>query len=113
MHSTDLFAVGLVEWQVKCANLKAQQSTSNFVDEIYDQMRQTLNDYEIFVRRWPEYAVVLENVSPTFWFLSWPVICPTDAVIHLCEWRQLLEVEIDIEMGHFFIILNLSKPCKP
>lgn len=47
---------------VKCPNFKAQQLTSHFVDEIYDQLRQTLNDYEMIVHRWPEYAVVLENV---------------------------------------------------
>ncbi|XP_021758885.1 uncharacterized protein LOC110723806 isoform X2 [Chenopodium quinoa] len=47
---------------VKCSDHKAQQLTCPSIDEIYDQLRQTLNEYEIIVRRWPEYAVVLESV---------------------------------------------------
>uniref|UniRef100_A0A7C9EE15 Uncharacterized protein n=1 Tax=Opuntia streptacantha TaxID=393608 RepID=A0A7C9EE15_OPUST len=46
----------------KYSDVRAQGLTSPFLDEIYDQLRQTLNDYEIIVRRWPEYAIALENV---------------------------------------------------
>lgn len=27
-----------------------------------DQLKAMLNEYEVIIRRWPEYAVVLENV---------------------------------------------------
>ncbi|XP_010681049.2 uncharacterized protein LOC104896062 isoform X1 [Beta vulgaris subsp. vulgaris] len=47
---------------VKASDSKAQQLTCSFIDEIYDQLGETLNEYEIIVRRWPEYAVVLESV---------------------------------------------------
>ncbi|KNA08755.1 hypothetical protein SOVF_159690 [Spinacia oleracea] len=47
---------------MKCSDHKAQQLTCPSIDEIYDQLRQTLNEYEIIVHRWPEYAAVLESV---------------------------------------------------
>ncbi|KAK9713111.1 hypothetical protein RND81_06G003500 [Saponaria officinalis] len=47
---------------VKGSTIKTQQLTSPLIDEIYDQLRQTLTDYEIIVHRWPQYAFVLENV---------------------------------------------------
>lgn len=47
---------------MKCSDYKAEQLTCPPIDEIYDQLRKTLNEYEIIVRRWPEYAVVLESV---------------------------------------------------
>ncbi|XP_074308502.1 uncharacterized protein LOC141643306 isoform X1 [Silene latifolia] len=47
---------------VKGSACKTEQLTNPFIDELYDQLRQTLNEYEVIVHRWPEYAVVLENV---------------------------------------------------
>ncbi|KAL9241380.1 hypothetical protein vseg_015499 [Gypsophila vaccaria] len=47
---------------VKGSTFKTEQLTSPLIDEIYDQLRQTLTDYEIIVHRWPQYAFVLENV---------------------------------------------------
>ncbi|KAL2907285.1 Ankyrin repeat domain-containing protein 50 [Bienertia sinuspersici] len=47
---------------VKSSDVKGQQLTCPSIDEINDQLMQTLNEYEIIVRRWPEYAVVLESV---------------------------------------------------
>lgn len=29
---------------------------------MYDRLKETLNDYEVIIRRWPEYTFVLENV---------------------------------------------------
>ncbi|KAF5749744.1 hypothetical protein HS088_TW03G00069 [Tripterygium wilfordii] len=45
-----------VKWPVT-----EQHSTTPFVDDMYDQLTETLNEYEIIICRWPEYAVVLEH----------------------------------------------------
>ncbi|OMO73001.1 hypothetical protein COLO4_27342 [Corchorus olitorius] len=39
-----------------------QQSTTPFIDDMYDQLMETLNEYEIIISRWPEYTIILENV---------------------------------------------------
>lgn len=39
--------------------------TSPFVDEMYHRLNGTLDEYEIIIRRWPEYAISLEKVSET------------------------------------------------
>ncbi|CAN8264255.1 unnamed protein product [Cochlearia groenlandica] len=36
--------------------------TSPFVDEMYQRLNGTLDEYDIIIRRWPEYAVSLEKV---------------------------------------------------
>ncbi|VVB18127.1 unnamed protein product [Arabis nemorensis] len=36
--------------------------TSPFVDEMYERLNGTLDEYDIIIRRWPEYAVSLEKV---------------------------------------------------
>ncbi|KAH9712773.1 hypothetical protein KPL71_020147 [Citrus sinensis] len=48
--------------KVKWAGVKTQNSTTPYVDEMDDQLKAMLNEYEVIIRRWPEYAVVLENV---------------------------------------------------
>lgn len=50
--------------QVKRSGLRTQHSTTPFVDDMYDQLRDTLNEYKIIINRWPEYTCVLENVRP-------------------------------------------------
>ncbi|XXG86523.1 hypothetical protein AAC387_Pa11g1398 [Persea americana] len=47
--------------KVKWSGVKTQHSTTPFVDDMYDRLRDTLNEYEIIVCRWPEYTFVLEN----------------------------------------------------
>ncbi|CAO2828235.1 unnamed protein product [Amaranthus hypochondriacus] len=47
---------------VKSSDIQASNLTCPSVDDVYDQLSQTLSEYEIIVRRWPEYAVVLESV---------------------------------------------------
>ena len=49
--------------QVKWSGVKTQQGTTPFVDEMYDRLRETLNEYEVIICRWPEYTFLLENVS--------------------------------------------------
>ncbi|CAD5335917.1 unnamed protein product [Arabidopsis thaliana] len=36
--------------------------TSPFVDEMYERLNGTLDEYDIIIRRWPEYAISLEKV---------------------------------------------------
>lgn len=49
-------------FQVKWAGVRTQNSTTPFIDDMYDQLQEMLNEYEIIIYHWPKYAVVLENV---------------------------------------------------
>ena len=40
-----------------------QGLTSPFVDDMYELLNVTLDEYNIIIRRWPEYGVSLEEVS--------------------------------------------------
>ncbi|XP_023524025.1 uncharacterized protein LOC111788085 isoform X1 [Cucurbita pepo subsp. pepo] len=47
--------------KVKWSGVRTQHSTTPFVDEMYDRLKETLSDFEIFICRWPEYTFVLEQ----------------------------------------------------
>ncbi|WCJ31964.1 hypothetical protein M5689_013412 [Euphorbia peplus] len=47
--------------KVKWSGVKTEHSTTPFVDEMYDQLKDTLDEYEVIVSRWPEYIIVLES----------------------------------------------------
>uniref|UniRef100_A0A5B6Z999 Pesticidal crystal cry8Ba protein n=1 Tax=Davidia involucrata TaxID=16924 RepID=A0A5B6Z999_DAVIN len=47
--------------KVKWSGIRTQHSTTPFVDDMYDQLKEMLNEYEVIIRRWPEYTFVLEN----------------------------------------------------
>lgn len=47
--------------KVKWSGVRTQHSTTPFVDEMYERLKETLNDYEVIICRWPEYTYVLEN----------------------------------------------------
>ncbi|KAJ9146509.1 hypothetical protein P3X46_028765 [Hevea brasiliensis] len=47
--------------KVKWSGVRTQHSTTPFVDEMYDRLRETLENYEVIICRWPEYIFVLEN----------------------------------------------------
>ncbi|KAG6699142.1 hypothetical protein I3842_08G055200 [Carya illinoinensis] len=47
--------------KVKWSGVRTQHSTTPFVDDMYDRLRETLSDYEIIICRWPEYVFGLEN----------------------------------------------------
>ncbi|KAG8642828.1 hypothetical protein MANES_12G127600v8 [Manihot esculenta] len=47
--------------KVKCSGVKTQHSTNPFVDEMYERLKDTLNEYEVIISRWPEYIVILEK----------------------------------------------------
>ncbi|KAH7860036.1 hypothetical protein Vadar_008426 [Vaccinium darrowii] len=46
--------------KVKSSN-QTQHSTSPFVDDMYDRLKETLNEYEVITCRWPEYTFILEK----------------------------------------------------
>ncbi|KAK3017683.1 hypothetical protein RJ639_004050 [Escallonia herrerae] len=47
--------------KVKWSGVKTQHSTNPFLDDMYDRLKETLGEFEIVIRRWPEYTSVLEN----------------------------------------------------
>lgn len=47
--------------KVRWSGVRTQHSTTPFVDEMYDRFKETLNDYEVIISRWPEYTFALEN----------------------------------------------------
>ncbi|KAK4359130.1 hypothetical protein RND71_021359 [Anisodus tanguticus] len=47
--------------KVKWSGVKTQHSTTPFVDEMYERLKETLNDYLIIICCWPEYTFALEN----------------------------------------------------
>ncbi|CAN0873389.1 hypothetical protein LINGRAHAP2_LOCUS10360 [Linum grandiflorum] len=47
--------------KVKWSGVRTQHSTTPFIDEMYERLKETLDDYEIIICRWPEYIFVLEN----------------------------------------------------
>ncbi|KAF7817018.1 plant/MNA5-17 protein [Senna tora] len=47
--------------KVKWSGVRTRHSTTPFVDEMYERLKETLTDYEVIVCRWPDYTLVLEN----------------------------------------------------
>uniref|UniRef100_A0A7N0UPJ1 Pesticidal crystal cry8Ba protein n=1 Tax=Kalanchoe fedtschenkoi TaxID=63787 RepID=A0A7N0UPJ1_KALFE len=47
--------------KIKWAGVRTKHSTTPFVDEMYDRLKETLNEYDIIICRWPEYIFTLEN----------------------------------------------------
>lgn len=60
--------------QERCTWVTTQHSTSPSVEEVYDRIKETLNEYEVIISRWPEYTVALESVSASAHFVV-RVIC--------------------------------------
>ena len=54
--------------QVPWSGVMTNHSTSPFAEEMYDKIRDSLNQYEVVINRWPQYSLILENVS--YYFLS-------------------------------------------
>ncbi|KAK4801554.1 hypothetical protein SAY86_022041 [Trapa natans] len=47
--------------KIKWSGVRTQHSTTPFVDQMYNRLREMLTDYEVIICRWPEYIFVLEN----------------------------------------------------
>lgn len=46
-----------------CSDVSPSFSTSTFVEHMYEQIAQSINEYEVVISRWPQYLLALENVS--------------------------------------------------
>ncbi|KAK9156471.1 hypothetical protein Sjap_003951 [Stephania japonica] len=53
----DLCKAEKVPW----SGLTTNHSTSPFADDMYEKIKDTLNEYEVVINRWPQYSLVLEN----------------------------------------------------
>ncbi|KAG0501977.1 hypothetical protein HPP92_002049 [Vanilla planifolia] len=47
--------------KVKWSGVRTRHLTTPFIEEVYDRLKETLNEYEVIMCRWPEYIFVLEN----------------------------------------------------
>ncbi|KAG8373426.1 hypothetical protein BUALT_Bualt11G0023000 [Buddleja alternifolia] len=47
--------------KVKPSSFPTQLSTTSFIDDIYDRLKETLVEYDVIISRWPEYTFTLEN----------------------------------------------------
>ncbi|OVA01803.1 hypothetical protein BVC80_9075g46 [Macleaya cordata] len=47
--------------KIKWSGVRTQHSTTPFVDDMYERLKETLSEYETIICRWPEYTFVLEN----------------------------------------------------
>ncbi|XP_024364609.1 uncharacterized protein [Physcomitrium patens] len=45
----------------RCTLVTTQHNTSAFVEEAYERIKETLNEYEVIIHRWPEYTIPLEH----------------------------------------------------
>ncbi|XP_028098163.1 uncharacterized protein LOC114297880 isoform X2 [Camellia sinensis] len=57
--------------KVKWSTVRTQHSTTPFVDDMYDRLKETLNEYEVIICRWPEYTLILENLGILLNSLKW------------------------------------------
>lgn len=90
-------AVILNYLQVKWSGVRTQHSTTPFVDDMYDRLKETLSDYEIIICRWPEYTFVLENV------------CQFGFILILCFFLVFVVILGIIAVFLCFSLLVLSK----
>ncbi|KAI5054834.1 hypothetical protein GOP47_0029979 [Adiantum capillus-veneris] len=76
VDAKDLFHLYIVLWiqdkrlsllefckldKVRWTGTTTQHGTSPFVEDMYERIRDTLNEYDILLNRWPEYTVALES----------------------------------------------------
>ncbi|GAB2244728.1 hypothetical protein Droror1_Dr00000221 [Drosera rotundifolia] len=47
--------------KVKWSGVCTPHATTPFLDDMYGRLKETLNEYEVIICRWPEYSFVLEN----------------------------------------------------
>jgi hypothetical protein len=61
----------LIIFQVNWSGIRNQHSTNAFVEDMYDRLKEMMDEYEVIIFRWPEYIHHLEKVCPTRVFISW------------------------------------------
>lgn len=72
-----LFLQCILYWlnslQIKWSGMDARLSTTPFIDEIYDLLKETLSEYDVVISRWPEYIFPLESVCTANNFISFSI----------------------------------------
>ncbi|KAJ0988181.1 hypothetical protein J5N97_006537 [Dioscorea zingiberensis] len=64
IQDTQLGLMNLCKMEkIPCSGIVTNYSTSPFVETMYDQIRDDLNEYEVVINRWPQYLLSLENVA--------------------------------------------------
>lgn len=53
----------IFDLQVRWTGVTTSNGTSPFVEEMYDRIKDTLNEYDMLLNHWPEYTLTLETVS--------------------------------------------------
>lgn len=71
-------------FQVLWSGVITNYSTSPFAEEMFEKTKQMLTEYEVVINRWPQYTVILENVSSIFVFME-TYRQMLDAVSWLCK----------------------------
>lgn len=49
--------------QVPTCGTSTNCATSPFAENMYDQIKDSLNEYDVVIKRWPQYLLSLESVS--------------------------------------------------
>ena len=81
-------------------------STSPFPEEIYERTREMLIEYEVVITRWPQYTLVLENVSfMHLYYFYQRLHAPKHALL-------LTHVYVKIDLTFFLLMLNIQGDCK-
>ncbi len=65
----------MIIFKVKWSGVRTQHSTTPFVEDMYDRLKETLDEYEVIIRRWPEYICHLEKVCPNMVLHYWDFLC--------------------------------------
>ncbi|KAL8549227.1 hypothetical protein ACS0TY_008177 [Phlomoides rotata] len=47
--------------KVKSSSFPTQHSTTSFIDDVYNRIKETLAEYDVIISRWPEFTFTLEN----------------------------------------------------
>lgn len=75
-------------------------STSPFAEEIFEKLKDMLHEYEVVINRWPQYTLILENVSSAVVLLSRSkeLVLPQKIAIYIYLFCNLLILYIHIIM---------------
>ncbi|PIA58301.1 hypothetical protein AQUCO_00500317v1 [Aquilegia coerulea] len=61
LYLLDLCKTEKVPW----SGVTTNYSTSLFAEDMYEKIKDTLNEYEVVINRWPQYSLILENAITT------------------------------------------------
>lgn len=78
--SWTLLLISLTSLQTSCPAVSS--TISPFVEQMYEQIKESIHEYGVVINRWPQYLMSLESVcTPTFL---------KSALMFLLQWIQLI-----------------------